>query len=722
MNFRELFTKLDELADVQVKSNDPVANKMSQVNKTTMNTAMGQDGPIPSKDIPGTQPQLGPKPVTVAPAVPQGYKQPTPQVVADPKSDVDAMAAALKAVMAQQKMTQPIGLQTPPTSAEKTKIGSEPNTTTGKPGEPLEEATQTPNGIITKGQYNTKRAEWIAAQKKYDALSPAKKLSTINPQTDWDNFESAWKEQSRQIDASLVTWKADIANAKTPEEKRAIIDKAPDWFRPTIVASLTQAQRDEINPPANSAREKDDPNKAKPPAANANPPAEDPNKAKPPAANANPPAEDPNKAKPPAADADAGGKDARNGSDVQSDAATASKTKRQWAPGTLYQGLGSKDKPNEQVRDMQKKLIALGYDLGDGRDDGRFGPDTKRAVMQFQTDNKLKVDGAAGIATLPALDRVYKEKVPPQGDNTNTNLPPAADARPPAADARPPAADARPPAAAPAAAGDGQGPKPNPLGVVPQPGAAVPGPANNNPPAAAPVTTDTKTLTRGMSDVDAARERQAQAAKDAELVRQADIIKKYGSLDPTKVQTRTGNVNKPWYELKTGDIDYDKDGRKIVYTKNPTGGPGQWSAGSWKDHTANPFSKETPGIFFGPSYDSEEGKKFVQAYRDRTINPDEYEVLKKYWEQNPRVTNNATVDASAREVPVDNRNRDVANALDARGRNTATTPESKGWNPALMVDVNGQRVWDPTNISKALKEELHSELTSIAEELINKKI
>ena len=63
----------------------------------------------------------------------------------------------------------------------------------------------------------------------------------------------------------------------------------------------------------------------------------------------------------------------------------------------------------------------------------------------------------------------------------------------------------------------------------------------------------------------------------------------------------------------------------------------------------------------------------------------------------------SAVQTSAKEAPIDNRNPAVAQALDAPGINVKK--ESEGWNPALMIDRGGQRVWDPTNISKALNEE-----------------
>jgi murein DD-endopeptidase MepM/ murein hydrolase activator NlpD len=64
----------------------------------------------------------------------------------------------------------------------------------------------------------------------------------------------------------------------------------------------------------------------------------------------------------------------------------------------------------EGVEEFQKILVDLGYDLGDfgpNKDgvDGKFGPETQRAVKEFQKDNGLKIDGIIGIETAFALSQ-----------------------------------------------------------------------------------------------------------------------------------------------------------------------------------------------------------------------------------------------------------------------------------------------------------------------------
>jgi len=58
-----------------------------------------------------------------------------------------------------------------------------------------------------------------------------------------------------------------------------------------------------------------------------------------------------------------------------------------------------------QVTKLQQQLITLGY-LETGDADGKFGPKTAWAVMQFQKDQGINVDGVAGYQTFVALNEV----------------------------------------------------------------------------------------------------------------------------------------------------------------------------------------------------------------------------------------------------------------------------------------------------------------------------
>ena len=55
----------------------------------------------------------------------------------------------------------------------------------------------------------------------------------------------------------------------------------------------------------------------------------------------------------------------------------------------------------EKVRDLQRKLQALGYYTGEI--DGQFGVGTQEAVISFQKMNGLDADGLAGEETLKML-------------------------------------------------------------------------------------------------------------------------------------------------------------------------------------------------------------------------------------------------------------------------------------------------------------------------------
>lgn len=61
---------------------------------------------------------------------------------------------------------------------------------------------------------------------------------------------------------------------------------------------------------------------------------------------------------------------------------------------------------------LQDLLADLGFDLPNtlrlGRPDGRFGPETEKAVKGFQRRRGLFVDGVAGHDTLAALDQLVR--------------------------------------------------------------------------------------------------------------------------------------------------------------------------------------------------------------------------------------------------------------------------------------------------------------------------
>lgn len=65
---------------------------------------------------------------------------------------------------------------------------------------------------------------------------------------------------------------------------------------------------------------------------------------------------------------------------------------------TLRKGSTGRD-----VKSLQRLLFADGYSVGSCGDDGDFGKDTEKAVVNFQSDHNLESDGIVGPKTFRAL-------------------------------------------------------------------------------------------------------------------------------------------------------------------------------------------------------------------------------------------------------------------------------------------------------------------------------
>ena len=63
----------------------------------------------------------------------------------------------------------------------------------------------------------------------------------------------------------------------------------------------------------------------------------------------------------------------------------------------------SKGAKGNEVKTLQRLLLALGYKMGNYGADGSFGAATEKAVKAFQKDKKLTTDGVVGIKTWNAL-------------------------------------------------------------------------------------------------------------------------------------------------------------------------------------------------------------------------------------------------------------------------------------------------------------------------------
>jgi len=69
-----------------------------------------------------------------------------------------------------------------------------------------------------------------------------------------------------------------------------------------------------------------------------------------------------------------------------------------------------KGSKGQLVVELQKKLIALGYDLKPYGADGDFGVLTDRIIREFQQDNKITVDGIVGSQTMRLINSLLENK------------------------------------------------------------------------------------------------------------------------------------------------------------------------------------------------------------------------------------------------------------------------------------------------------------------------
>jgi len=83
---------------------------------------------------------------------------------------------------------------------------------------------------------------------------------------------------------------------------------------------------------------------------------------------------------------------------------------------TVVASLRKGDK-GEDVRVLQNKLLALGYSLPKYGADGSYGTETTAAVMAFQKDMGLLVDGICGPITQAALESIETNET----DDENTS-------------------------------------------------------------------------------------------------------------------------------------------------------------------------------------------------------------------------------------------------------------------------------------------------------------
>lgn len=73
------------------------------------------------------------------------------------------------------------------------------------------------------------------------------------------------------------------------------------------------------------------------------------------------------------------------------------------------------------VQDIQKKLVALGYNVGSTGADGVFGNATKNAVIKFQGSVRISKDGIVGSQTLTKLNEAYNNRNKGQSVTSTTS-------------------------------------------------------------------------------------------------------------------------------------------------------------------------------------------------------------------------------------------------------------------------------------------------------------
>ena len=71
------------------------------------------------------------------------------------------------------------------------------------------------------------------------------------------------------------------------------------------------------------------------------------------------------------------------------------------------------------VKDLQEKLIKLGYDVGRDGADGDFGVNTLAAVKKFQREHNLVADGEVGTLTRAALEAALKNNAATNSTETS---------------------------------------------------------------------------------------------------------------------------------------------------------------------------------------------------------------------------------------------------------------------------------------------------------------
>lgn len=94
--------------------------------------------------------------------------------------------------------------------------------------------------------------------------------------------------------------------------------------------------------------------------------------------------------------------------DIEAGTTIIKPTKPKVKPATVNKNFLSKGDKGSKVKKMQQNLIKLGYNVGATGADGIFGANTEKAVLKFQEDNNIAVDGLYGPASEKAMTAALK--------------------------------------------------------------------------------------------------------------------------------------------------------------------------------------------------------------------------------------------------------------------------------------------------------------------------
>ena len=615
MNFRELFTRLDELdQSMPDKMSMPdlvMANKMSKMQGTSPTGSEVDQNPTSispnaQDKIPGKQPDYD-KPNQLSPEQLKALQFPNqkpdaePAKYSDPKKDIELMKAALGAVAGQRTQPSQPTIQ-PNTSAsvqQQKDVEQGPRKIdTPKPGEPLEEARRKEWWEIIRDRKDTvKSYKDVATGDSADARRMRAYIAHVkkNPGDIWKVSDENLRQQIvDNLDAN--TWK--LAKAADPKRGASADSSAQERPPASDTNSADAKKKKDEEEAARKKREED---------------AEAERKRKEAAA-----AEEKKRREA------EGGKDGKDGKGGKNDAGGASTgTSTGTSVGAQLALASNGAFKNRTDRLNQEKVDSI---LGKGKYTAGTAAANLALLAHFRQnpsgggDGKVdgKVDGTATVTTGGGGNGAAQAAVVPSatgGTNTFYDEKDVAKIVP----------------------GEGKG-----RTVHFKDGTTMTFDKDGKYVVPEMPKTDFSLVPRTPEQRAADDAKQEQERKDQEVLaaekkrlddlaaaqgrqRDKDLMARYGSSDPSSLRVSTGNMKKSHFDLKQGDRDVDpKTGNVMRWRAAPAG---QHPVhGSWEidDTVAGQGFKERPGLgWIGPASDSAEGKAIYDRQRSQIISADD---------------------------------------------------------------------------------------------------